>query len=178
MFKSIPPHLQPPKPLFLPSNQPSGSRCVCVCVCVLRDFEWRAVQRRAMTHSPLHPLQPQPLQSHVTIPPSTYTSATCTALHLFAITPPPPAPTHMPSSLAEPHNYFLGETYCLPAPLSLITMEQKQALTGGTRHAALMSAHSPSIFFFIFFPANGRILTCQPLFLTAQHNFLSGRDRM
>lgn len=107
---------------------------------------------------------------------ATYTSATCTALHLFAITSPPPAPTHMPSSLAEPHNYFLGETYCLPAPLSLITMEQKQALTGGTRHAALMSA--PSSFFLYFFPANGRILTCQPLFLTAQRNFLSGRDRM
>lgn len=51
----------------------------------------------------------------------------------------------MPSSLAEPHNYFLGETYCLPEPLSLITIEKKQVLTGVTGRAALMSVPGPPL---------------------------------
>ena len=170
---STPPTPQTPLSLylFLSSNQPSGSKCVCVCVCVCarwgildgelcKDEWWPAVlcTRCNPMWLSLSPRTPQPLARPYIRSPS---------------------PTPMPPSLAEPRNYFLRETYCLPAPLSLITIEQKQALTGATRRAALMSAPSPSIFFFfIFFPANGRILTCQPLFLTARHHFPSSRDGM
>lgn len=58
----------------------------------------------------------------------------------------------MPSSLAEPHNYILWETHCLRMPLSLITIEQEGALTGGTRRAAFMlPAHGPPLFSFLLF---------------------------
>lgn len=117
-----------------------------------------------MTHSPLHSLRPQPLQSPVAFPPSTH-AHTSAAARLNIHSPPPPLPssplstTRMPSSLEEPHNYFLWETYCSRSPLSLITIKQKRALTGGTRRAALMlSAAGPSAF---FSQANGRALTCQ-----------------
>lgn len=106
-----------------------------------------------MTHSPLHSLRPQPLQSPVAFPPSTH-AHTSAAARLNIHSPPPPLPssplstTRMPSSLEEPHNYFLWETYCSRSPLSLITIKQKRALTGGTRRAALMlSAAGPSAFF-------------------------------
>lgn len=87
----------------------------------------------------------------------------CIALHSFTATPPRllSTPTPMPSSVAEPHNYFLWETYCLRVSLSLITIEQKGVLTGGTRRAALMlSAPGPPLFSFSF-QANGRIRTYQ-----------------
>lgn len=84
-----------------------------------------------MTHSPLHSLRPQPLQSPVAFPPSTH-AHTSAAARLNIHLPPPPLPssplstTRMPSSLEEPHNYFLWETYCSRSPLSLITIKQKR----------------------------------------------------
>lgn len=139
-----------------------------MCGCVLRDLEWRTL-RSTWSNGPQSSAPTSTSAAAVSCglasPPSTHTHTPQPPHSLTFIYCYPPrllsTPTPMPSSAAEPHNYFLWETYCLRVSLSLITIEQKGALTGGTRRAALMlSAPGPPLFSFSF-QANGRIRTYQ-----------------
>ncbi len=62
-------------------------------------------------------------------------------------------------------------------PLSLIIIEQKLALTGGTRRAALMSVPGPPLSFLFFVWQMAECLHVNPI-LTTQHHILSGSDGM
>lgn len=88
----------------------------------------------------------------------------------------------MPSSLAEPHNYIFfswrRRPYCLRVPLSLITIEQKQALTVGTRRAALMSVPRPPLLSVCFFSWQMAERSRVNPILTTQHHILFGNDGM
>lgn len=121
--------LSPSLSFFLPSNQPSGSVC--------KEERWPAVLCTRFDLSRFNPLwlprhTPQPLHGLTFI----HLSPLLSSLH------PHTCPLHWQSHIII---FFVGDVgpYCLRVPLSLITIEQKQVLTGGTRRAALMSVPIP-----------------------------------
>lgn len=101
-----------------------------------------------MTCSPLHPSPPPASATPLWLTLSPRTPHPLRGCTVICHPPLLFTPSHMHSSTADPHAYFLWETCCLYAPLPLITIEHKKGLMGGTGHAALMHV-CYTLFFFI-----------------------------
>lgn len=125
--------------------------CVCVCWGILNreqcENEWWPtvlctrfdLSRCNPPWLPLPPHTPQPLHHGRTF------------IHHHHHPPPLfSAPTHMPSSLAEPHNYFLWETYCLCAASIFNYNWAKAGLRRQGPASCFDDCTRPSTFLFFF----------------------------